>query len=120
MGTEYRALRYMTRFKCVGSDCQDTCCASWQVLVDKASFKRIKKAFSGSPVDRRTFNKAIERNSSATGKSHYAEIRMREDGYCQFLDPKSRRSLGGECRAPGVPSLAAALPNCSGIRGILS
>ncbi len=36
--------RYVTRFKCVGPDCEDSCCHEWQVSLDKNTFKAYRNA----------------------------------------------------------------------------
>jgi|TARA_B110000971_G_scaffold443_1_gene421 lysine-N-methylase len=33
---------YIHEFKCIGSECPDTCCNGWQVDVNKATYKKIK------------------------------------------------------------------------------
>ncbi len=30
-------------FHCIAGACEDTCCAQWQIVVDKASLKRYRK-----------------------------------------------------------------------------
>lgn len=34
---------YFDTFSCVGSDCKDTCCAGWQIVIDEASLNKYKK-----------------------------------------------------------------------------
>ena len=31
--------RYTERFRCIGSACEDTCCASWTIHIDKKTYK---------------------------------------------------------------------------------
>ena len=34
---------YAERFSCIGSECEDTCCAGWRVTIDKKTFKTYKQ-----------------------------------------------------------------------------
>ena len=38
---------YYNKFSCIGSACEDTCCAGWKVSVDKVSFNKYRKITSG-------------------------------------------------------------------------
>ncbi|HIG18403.1 MAG TPA: aminotransferase class III-fold pyridoxal phosphate-dependent enzyme, partial [Candidatus Handelsmanbacteria bacterium] len=37
-------LRYLTRFSCIGSECEDDCCHGWRVDIDEATYKKVKAA----------------------------------------------------------------------------
>ena len=39
----YTVPDYYDKFKCVAGDCKDTCCAGWQIVIDKASMEKYKK-----------------------------------------------------------------------------
>ena len=34
---------YISSFACIGSECEDTCCAGWQVPVDKVTYQKYRK-----------------------------------------------------------------------------
>ena len=34
---------YYKEFQCIADQCEDTCCAGWQIVVDKRSLKKYKK-----------------------------------------------------------------------------
>jgi len=36
------AAEYMTRFRCIGPDCEDTCCQGWRVNLTKEDFEKIR------------------------------------------------------------------------------
>lgn len=51
----YVGLRYMTRFRCIGADCEDSCCGEWGVAVDSsraALLRRVLPELSGATVQR--------------------------------------------------------------------
>ncbi len=40
--TRYAMPRYMQQFQCIGSACEDTCCAWWGISVDKGTYDRYR------------------------------------------------------------------------------
>lgn len=36
--------KYMEKFKCIGSECTDTCCAGWDINIDKNSLEKYKNS----------------------------------------------------------------------------
>lgn len=40
---KYHYPDYYRRFICTGGDCEDTCCAGWQIGIDKKSYGKYKK-----------------------------------------------------------------------------
>ena len=43
----YTYPNYYERFKCVAGECEDTCCAGWQIVIDEESLKKYKKITKG-------------------------------------------------------------------------
>lgn len=39
----YRKPDYFEQFQCIADKCEDTCCAGWQIAVDKAALEKYKK-----------------------------------------------------------------------------
>ncbi len=35
--------KYVTKFQCLGGECPDTCCSTWTINVDKATFQRYRR-----------------------------------------------------------------------------
>lgn len=65
---------YYFEFKCTADQCEDTCCAGWQIGIDETSAQRYWK--EKGPF-RRTFRKNIN--------FHDSVFRQRPDGSCAFL-----------------------------------
>ncbi len=38
---------YYKEFSCIAADCEDTCCAGWQIVIDEKSKRRYAKAATG-------------------------------------------------------------------------
>lgn len=55
----YVGLRYMTRFRCIGTDCEDSCCGGWSVTVDPPHVEALREAMSGTEEERAEFAAAV-------------------------------------------------------------
>lgn len=75
---------FYSEFSCIGPECADTCCRSWDINIDKKSFKNLKK--NQNIIIRQLANEhlSLSRNS----ESDWGKIKLKEDGYCPFLDTK--------------------------------
>lgn len=65
-------------FSCIGGECNDTCCHSWRIFINKATYKKYKKN-KNIKADNLII---IDKNNSM----NYAEIKLKEDGCCPFLE----------------------------------
>ncbi|HTY64326.1 MAG TPA: flagellin lysine-N-methylase [Acidobacteriota bacterium] len=86
---EYITTRYMTRFRCLGSACEDTCCNGWTVAVDKDHYRKLKRVMSQTREERERF-RAMHQLVDAEHQTaeNFATIQLRkEDGTCPMLDP---------------------------------
>lgn len=76
---------YMNEFRCIGSECEDTCCAGWTISIDKKTYKQYKKV--ADPNFQRKVKDGITRikDSSASHENLYAKMKLDENGQCSFL-----------------------------------
>ncbi|HUV71355.1 MAG TPA: flagellin lysine-N-methylase [Terracidiphilus sp.] len=84
---------YAQAFRCIGSDCEDTCCHGWSVPVDRATFEKYQ-SLPPSPL-RALISESITRNVDRTpstsgaqaSASHtaFAQIRMDSANLCPML-----------------------------------
>lgn len=78
--------QYAERFSCIGSACEDTCCAGWSVPVDEASYRKYKSLPDGplrSLIDS-SFLLAAD-GAEKTDAAHFAKIRIFPSGACPCL-----------------------------------
>lgn len=75
---------YMSQFKCIGSACEDTCCAGWKVIVDKETFKKYRS--TKHPEMKNSLKENVKRNRSGSSDVDYAKINMDSTGNCTLLD----------------------------------
>jgi lysine-N-methylase len=73
---------YPNRFRCIGSDCEDTCCQGWQITVDKPAFDRLTE----SPLKQIALT-SIQIRPHSPNPTQYAQMTLRSDGTCPFLNP---------------------------------
>lgn len=77
---------YASRFACLGSACEENCCAGWLVSIDEAACRKYA-AVEGSPL-RSLFDNSIVRAAGPEGPSApSATIRMLPSADCPFLSP---------------------------------
>ena len=51
----------MSRFKCIGPDCEDNCCHGWQVDVDPRTYDRLIKVTAlTSAIERKRLKRALQ------------------------------------------------------------
>ena len=82
---KYIALRYLTRFHCIGGECEETCCGGWRVDVDEGHFQKLKRAMK-APAERARFEAmmAIEPPPTRT-RYKFAVLRDGDNGLCRAL-----------------------------------
>ena len=66
---------YYKEFSCIAGDCEDTCCAGWQIVIDEKSKKRYAKAATGLDKIEKNFlhlenNVDSETDNSEAGRSN--------------------------------------------------
>jgi lysine-N-methylase len=77
---------YAERFSCIGSACEDTCCAGWTVTVDEASYRKYASLPDG-PL-RSLVDPSFLLTSNEVKKAYpdyFASVRMLPSGGCPFL-----------------------------------
>jgi lysine-N-methylase len=89
--------KYVKDFKCIGSECPDTCCSGWRVTIDKSTYNAYKKI--SEPVLEKKISLHVARDRKSNNDSSYAFIKLNEDRSCPFLEEKLcsvQASKGGE------------------------
>ena len=77
----------MKGFKCIGLDCEETCCSGWSVIIDEDHYKKLKRAMDQTQAQRREFGATHKRvDIKKRSRLYYATLCMRKDGYCGLLD----------------------------------
>lgn len=93
------AAPYMTRFRCLGGECEDTCCAGWEIAISPEDRARLASAI-GPAADA-----LLRQIPDGQGGTLVVIGKRPEDGKCTQLDPKGWCSLHakyGEDVLPGI------------------
>lgn len=109
--------RYVERFRCLGSSCEDTCCASWSIHIDKKTYKAYRQ--NTAPELSQLLAKNLVRVEGSTARATYATVRpvgeeqrcpLMQDGLCSihkhlgetyisdlcFTYPRNTRTFNGQ------------------------
>lgn len=78
---------YFDEFKCIGPECPDSCCKYWSIGISKREYLDYKK-MDCSPKLRIAMDGAFKRLKDGNDM-RYAEMRLKENGNCPFLDDDS-------------------------------
>lgn len=97
---------FVKNFACSGGDCPDHCCHSWQVAVNKQSYKTLKKNKNIIIRQLANDNLKLSRNS----EKDYARITMNEQNNCPFLNTKSLCEIHNHCGHKALPHTCQEYP----------
>ncbi len=84
---------YVKNFSCAAEKCPDHCCHSWNVSVDKKSFKALKK--NSHVIIKQLANDHLK--LTRTTENEWGLINMKSDGNCPFLDEQSLCEIHKNC-----------------------
>ena len=73
-----RVPNYFNEFKCIASECEDTCCAGWEIVIDDETYKRYENVEG-------EFGEILR---SKIVKSDGENIFLLNNGNCSFLNKK--------------------------------
>lgn len=73
---------YYSEFQCIAGDCEDTCCAGWQIVIDAKTLKKYGNAMftAGGDISHRLFTSIQWWNRT---------FRRTADGRCAFLNQEN-------------------------------
>ncbi|MFC9778618.1 flagellin lysine-N-methylase [Paenibacillus chitinolyticus] len=101
---------YMSKFKCIGGDCEDTCCSGWTVTVDKKTYKNYQKV--KDPVLKKELSSSLKRNKNSATSSdrYYASFILNENSCCSMLTEKKLCSIQVEMGEKALSSTCQTYP----------
>lgn len=68
--------QYVSRFACIGSSCEDSCCAGWRISIDKKTFNAYRQSTHAElkPLIERN----VKRTRSQESDVNYARVQLQE------------------------------------------
>lgn len=100
----YTYPHYYRKFQCIASECEDTCCAGWEIMIDDKALEKYKKA--KGPVGNRLKNSINWKEGSFLQYHHRCAFLNDEN----FMRPVYRNGTGQL-----MPHLPHVSPPCRGI-----
>lgn len=81
----YKVLRpnYFEKFRCVGGDCEETCCGGWKIDIDRKTYKMYMKCKDVKM--RKILENNVIRNRKSKSDHNYASFKL-TNGKCIFLN----------------------------------
>jgi lysine-N-methylase len=101
----------MTRFQCLGGSCEDTCCQSWEIPLDRRQYQVLKTAMDGSRAEREEFRGGVARDRTpGRPDALYARLRMAPHESCPFLLPAKLCSIQARYGERALPAVCSTYP----------
>lgn len=86
---------YYRQFQCIASECRDTCCAGWEIMIDEGSLERYRKV--KGPFGNRLHN-SINWKEGSFKQYHYRCAFLDEDNLCDIYREMGPEHLCRTCR----------------------
>ncbi len=74
---------YLNEFNCIGSACEDTCCAGWNIAVEKKTYQTYRKV--SQPEMAEKLLKYVKRNRKEHDDANYAKFILDENKKCHMI-----------------------------------
>ncbi|TKH18967.1 hypothetical protein FC694_03065 [Bacillus wiedmannii] len=74
---------YMSKFVCIGSKCEDTCCNNFRIEIDKKRYELYEHIEKKKGIP---FLKNIIKNSNPTNDENFGIMKLNSNGTCSFLN----------------------------------
>lgn len=82
MATSLYTPRFVQHFQCIGDRCEDNCCHSWTITIDKQTFRNYER--HPDPAVKSLSKLHIRKVKESNER--WGEIKLDEQGACPFLD----------------------------------
>lgn len=102
---------FLQRFRCIGPACESSCCGSWRLPVDRASYERYQQL--EDPQLRPALQRHIIPNENPTSTTEWAHLRQRDDTTCAFLTAERLCQLQLQRGLDFLPLTCATYPRVS-------
>ena len=91
----YRAPKYTTRFRCIASDCRDSCCIGWKIFVDEETLDKYK---TGKGSLFRDIRKSLSEDGSFILTESGRCPHLLKNGLCRIICKAGEVALCDICR----------------------
>jgi lysine-N-methylase len=106
-----RALRFMATFQCIGPECEDSCCANWQIDVDRAHFVKIARLLTRTESGKEELGRAfVDVPPDKKSNGRYMRMQLDDAGRCPFWADDKWCSLQRRFGERMLPDVCAHYP----------
>jgi lysine-N-methylase len=74
---------YLSDFSCIGGACEDTCCAGWNITVDKKTYQAYRRV--REPELKEKIQNNVKRNRKRNDDLNYAKFILDENKKCNMM-----------------------------------
>lgn len=119
-------LRYLTRFRCIESRCEDSCCNGLQITLTAKELRRLREKTADAPLEQARFEKQVQLLGAATtasgqpttGPNADAATENEDSGHatltqgdaCTFLEPSGLCRLQRKWGESALPDTCSVFP----------
>jgi len=100
---------YLSKFKCVGGACTDSCCKGWRVSIDKKTYLKYRRADDKELLAMLDKHIKRERKEDVKSDDAYAKVGL-VNGDCPFLDAKNLCVIQSKLGYDGLSDVCAIYP----------
>jgi lysine-N-methylase len=100
--------QYAKAFRCIGPDCEDTCCQGWDVIIDQDAYEGLQSLPDFAPK----FKEHLVVIGNAT-VGEYARIQLTSSCTCPFLSAERLCSIQTEHGERYLPDICADYPRAT-------
>ena len=105
--SDYLAAPHMIRFRCLGSECEDTCCKAWEIPVSNADVERLARGIGQAETDAMV-------TRIKNGNRTMLVLKKLDTGACTKLDDKQLCSLHAAHGPDVLPAICHNYPRAVG------
>ena len=91
----YTYPHYYRKFQCIASECEDTCCVGWEIMIDNKALEKYKKA--KGPIGNRLKN-SINWKEGSFLQYHHRCAFLNDENLCDLYTEMGPDSLCRTCR----------------------
>ncbi len=91
----YTYPHYYRKFQCIAAECEDTCCAGWEIMIDDTALEKYKKA--KGPIGNRLKNSINWKDGSFLQYHHRCAF-LNDENLCDLYTEMGPDSLCRTCR----------------------
>ncbi|WP_432626740.1 flagellin lysine-N-methylase [Brotaphodocola sp.] len=94
----YTYPHYYKKFHCTASECEDTCCAGWEIMIDKKSLEKYKKAEKAEGAFGNRLHNSINWKEGSFSQYHHRCALLNDENLCDLYTEMGPDSLCKTCR----------------------